>query len=236
MSTTRLKQGAGAGAFVLAAALGLGAAAVVPAQSAVVAAVPTATTTTVTVQDSTVAHGEATRITVSVDSVTNGPKPAGKVELKVDDKSYFADLTNSGKVDFDLPVLDASTTPYPLVATFTPADAAAFSSSTSAPVPVTVSKDGTTSTVTARHNKMKRKIVAKNTVTSDHGQVPVGKVKFVLRRNGIKIAKTVETLNTAGVAKAKFRNVRNRGDYKVVSRYLGSDNFTASKGSFKITR
>lgn len=235
MSTTRFTQRASAGAFVLAAALGLSTASILPAQSAVVAAAPAATTTTVTVADSTVAYGETTKVTVSVDTATNGgPKPAGKVELKVGDKTLVADLDNSGKVTFDLPLVGASSTPYAVTATFTPTDPLAFSPSTSAPVTVTVAKDATTSTVTARHNKVKRKIVAKNVVTSAHGQVPTGKVKFVLRRNGIKVAMSVVSLNTAGVAKAKFLKVRRTGTYKVVSVYRGSANFLKSKGSFKI--
>ncbi len=231
---TRLSKRASAGAFVLAATLGMGTAFVVPAQSAVVAAAPTATTTTVVAQSPTVAFGETTKLTVTVDSTTNGPKPAGKVELKVGSTTLVADLDNSGKVDFDLPLLNASTTPFAVTATFIPTDATAFSSSTAAPVNVTVTKDATTSTVTARHNKLKRKIVAKNVVTSAHGQVPTGKAKFVLRRNGIKIAMTVVSLRDNGVAKAQFRMVRNKGTYKVISKYRGSSNFLASRGTFKI--
>jgi hypothetical protein len=193
------------------------------------------TTTTVIVQDATLAYGETTKVTVSVDTTTQGgPKPTGKVELRVGDQVLTADVSPSGKVDFDLPLLDASATPYTVTATFIPTDAMAFSSSTSAPTTLAVSKDATTSTVTARHNKLKRKIIAKNLVESAHGQVPSGKVKFVLRRNGLKIAMSVVSLNAAGVAKAKFLNVRRTGTYKVVSKYRGSDNFLASKGSFKI--
>lgn len=234
MSTTRLTTRAAAGAFVLAATLGLGAASVVPAQSAVLAA-PTATTTTVGVQSPTVAYGETTKVTVSVEAVSNGAKPAGKVELKLGDKTLIADVANSGKVDFDLPLLGASMTPYAATATFVPTDAAAFGTSTSAPVNVTVTKDATTSAVSARHNKLKRKIVAKNAVTSAHGQTPTGKVKFVLRRDGRKIASTLVGLNDAGVAKAAFRKVSAKGTYKVISKYLGSSNFATSRGSFTIT-
>jgi hypothetical protein len=235
VSPTRLTKRASAGAFVLAATLGLSTASVLPAQAAVVAAAPSGTTTTVIVQDATLAYGETTKVTVSVDTTTQGgPKPTGKVELRVGDQVLTADVSPSGKVDFDLPLLDASATPYTVTATFIPTDAMAFSSSTSAPTTLTVAKDATTSTVTARHNKLKRKIIAKNFVESAHGQVPSGKVKFVLRRNGLKIAMSVVSLNAAGVAKAKFLNVRRTGTYKVVSKYRGSDNFLASKGSFKI--
>ncbi|HXH77698.1 Ig-like domain-containing protein [Nocardioides sp.] len=235
MSTTRLSKHASAGAFVLAATLGMGTVFIVPAQAAVVAAAPTATTTTVTVASATVAYGETARATVSVDTATNGgPKPAGKVELRVGDKILVADLDNSGKVTFDLPLVGASTTPYAVTATFTPTDPLAFSPSTAAPASVTVTKDATTSTVTARHKVTQRKIVAKNVVTSKNGQVPTGKVRFVLRRNGLKIAKSVVSLNTAGVARAKFLNVRKTGTYKVIAVYRGSANFLPSKGSFKI--
>ena len=235
MSTTRLSKHASAGAFVLAATLGMGTAFIVPAQSAVVAAAPTATTTTVTLASTTVSFGEASKVTVSVDTATNGgPKPAGKVELRVGDTVLVADLDNSGKVAFDLPVVGASSTPYAVTATFTPTDATAFTLSTAPPVAVTVNKDATTSTVTARHNKTNRKVVAKNAVTSAHGQVPTGKVKFVLRRNGLRIAASLVSLNDAGVAKATFREVRNSGAYKVIGKYRGSANFLTSKGTFKI--
>lgn len=218
---------------MLSATLGLGVASAVPAQSAVMAA-PTATTTTAAVQSATVAYGDTTKVTVSVEAVSNGPKPAGKVELKLGDKTLVADVANSGKVDFDLPLLSASATPYAATATFVPTDATAFSTSTSAAVNVTVTKDATTSAVTARHNKLKRKIVATNVVTSAHGQAPTGKVKFVLRRSGRKIGSSIVSLTDTGVAKATFRKVSGKGTYKVISKYLGSANFVTSKGSFNI--
>lgn len=234
MSTTRLTKHATAGAFVLAATLGLGTASVMPAQSAVVAVAPAPTTTTVTVLDATLAFGETTKVTVSVDTVTPGSKPTGKVELKVGDKVLVADVAASGKVDFDLPVVNASVTPYAVTATFIPSDATAFSGSTSAPVAVTVVKDETTSTVTARHKMGMDKIVAKNLVTSLHGQVPTGTAKFVLKRNGVKLAATIVDLNAVGKARAKFLDVPDKGVYKVISKYLGSDNFLKSRGTFKI--
>ena len=241
VSTTRLTKRASAGAFVLAATLGLGTASVLPAQSAVVAA-PSATTTALELQSATVAYGETSEAIVTVDTTTNGgPKPTGKVELRVGDKILVADVTNSGKVEFDLPLLGASTTPYAVTAMFTPTDPLAFNASSAPPASLTVTKDATTSTVTARHKVFKRKIIAKNFVTSANGQAPTGKVKFVLRRNGRQIAATVTSLNgnsdpTRNFAKAKFVDVRNTGTYKVVAKYRGSANFLASKGSYKIIR
>jgi len=232
--TPRLTQRASAGAFVLAAALGLSTASVLPAQSAVVAAAPVVTTTTVSVQDAALTFGESTTVTVSVDAATNGSKPVGKVELRVGDKVLVADVTNSGKVDFDLPVVGASTTPYAAVATFVPTDAAAFSTSTSAPANVTVAKDATKSAVTARKNAAKLKIVAKNVVTSVHGQVPAGKVRFVLKRSGVKVAAVVVNLNSRGSARTAFTNFGSVGTYKVFAKYRGSDNFLPSKGAFSI--
>lgn len=233
MITTRLTKLATSGAFVLAATMGLATASVVPAMSAV-AVVAAPTTTTVTVQSPTVAYGETSTVTVTVDDTTAGPKPTGKVTLTVGDTVLTADVTNSGKVDFELPLLDASATPYTLRATFAPTDATAYAPSTSAPVTVTVTRDATTSTVTARHNKFKNKIVAKNIVTSAHGQVPTGNAKFILKRNGVKILATVVSLNDKGIAKAKFLDVRDSGTYKVISKYRGSVNFLRSRGAFKI--
>ncbi|WP_107704641.1 Ig-like domain repeat protein [Nocardioides allogilvus] len=231
MTTTKR---ATAGAFVLAATLGLGATSVVPAQSAVMAA-PTGTTTTVAVQSPTVVYGDTTKLTVSVDAASNGAKPAGKVEVEVGDKTLVADVTNSGKVDFDWPLVDASRTPYAVTASFVPTDATAFSTSASAPVNVTVVKSPTATTLAARHNKLKRKIVATSATTSAHGQVPTGKVKFVLKRNGRRTAATVVPLTSTAAAKAVFRKVSSKGRYKVVAKYLGSVNFLRSKTSFDIT-
>ena len=240
MSTTRLTNRVSAGAFVLAATLGLGMTSVAPAHSAVVAAAPSATTTTVALKSATLAYGDTSKVTVTVDTATSGdPKPVGKVELKVGDKTLVADVPNSGKVDFDLPVLGASTTPYAVTATFTPTDPLAFSASSAPPASVTVTKDATTSTVTARHSVLKRRVIAKDVVTSANGQVPSGEVKFVLRRNGHKIATSMVSLNgnsdaSRNLARTKFLNVPKSGSYKVVAKYLGSTNFLASSGSYRI--
>ena len=242
MSTTRLTIRASAGAFVLATTLGLGMTSVLPAHSAVVAAAPSATTSTVELKRATVAYGETSKVIVTVDTATSGgPKPAGKVELKVGGYTLVADVANSGKAEFDLPLLGASTTPYAVTATFIPTDPLAFSASSAPPASVTVTKDATTSTVTARHRAFKRQISAKNFVTSANGQVPTGKVKFVLRRDGRKIATSVVSLNgnsdaSRNFAKTKFLDVPKTGSYKVVAKYRGSANFLASKGSYKIIR
>ena len=242
MSVTRLTKRASTGAFVLAASLALGATSVLPAHSAVVAAAPSSTTTTAEPQSATITYGEISKVIVTVDTTTNGgPKPTGKVELEVGDKILLADVPKSGRVDFDVPLLGASATPYAVTATFIPTDPLTFTTSSAAPTSVTVTKDATTSTVTARHRVFKRTIIAKNFVTSTNGQVPAGKVKFVLRRNGRKIAATVVNLNgnsdaTRNFAKAKFSDIRKTGTYKVVAKYRGSTNFHASTGSYKIAR
>ena len=220
--TTRLIARTAAGVLVLVTALGAGVAS---------AAAPTATTTTVTVQSATLAYGDTTKVTVSVDSATNGPKPTGKVELKIGDKTLVADVANSGKVDFDWPLLGASTTPYAVTAAFVPTDATAFGTSAATPVNVTVTKDATTSSPSLSHNLKRNKVVAKVSVTSAHGQVPTGKAKFVLRRNGIKIGSSVVGLSATGGATAKFTKVRDQGTYKVIAKYLGSANFATSKGT-----
>lgn len=220
--TTRLIARAAAGALVLAVTCGPGVA---------TAAAPTGTTTTVVLQAATLAYGDTAKVTVSVDAVTNGPKPAGKVELKIGDKTLLADVANSGKVEFDWPLLGASATPYVVTASFVPTDAAAFSTSASVPVNATVTKDATTSQPTLSHSLKRNKVVAKIAVTSAHGQVPTGKVKFVLRRNGIKVGSSVMGLSATGGAKAKFGNVPDSGTYKVIAKYLGSTDFAASKGT-----
>ena len=225
---------------MLAVTLGLGTTSVLPAHSAAVAAAPSATTTTVGLKSATLAYGDTSKVTVTVDPATSGdPKPVGKVELKVGDQTSVADVPNSGRVEFDLPLLGASTTPYAVIATFIPTDPLAFSASSAPPASVTVTKDATTSKVTARHSALKRQIIAKNFVTSANGQVPRGEVRFVLRRNGRKIATSEMSLNgnsnaSRNFAKIKFRDVPKRGSYKVVAKYLGGTDFLASRGSYRI--
>jgi hypothetical protein len=99
------------------------------------------------------------------------------------------------------------------------------------PVNATVTKDATTSSPTLSHSLKRNKVVAKIAVTSAHGQVPIGKAKFVLRRNGIKVGSSVVGLSATGGAKAKFGNVPDKGTYKVIAKYLGGTNFAASKGT-----
>lgn len=230
MISTRLNKRASAGVCALAVTLGLGAT-FVPAS----AAAPSTTTTSVSVQSATVAYGEITKLTVTVDTTDKGPKPAGKVELKIGASTLVADVANSGKVDFDLPLVDASATPYAATATFTPTDVNAFSASTSTPVNVTVTKDTTTSTVSAVHKKAKRKIVAKDVVVSKFGKVPTGNVKFILKRNGRKLGTATTSLNAAGAAKATFSKVPAKGNFKVIAKFAGSTNFLKSNGSIKFT-
>ncbi|MBJ7356868.1 Ig-like domain-containing protein [Nocardioides sp.] len=242
MTATRLTKRASAGAFVLAATLGLGTTSVLPAHSAVsaVAAAPSGTTTTLALKSATIAYGDTSKAIVTVDTATSGdPKPVGKVELEVGGQTLVAGVPNGGRVEFDLPLLAASTTPYAVTATFIPTDPAAFSQSTAPPASVTVTKDATTSRVTARHRVVRRLIIAKNLVTSANGQVPTGEVKFVLRRNGVKIATSIVGLDgsrdaSRNFARTKFRNVPKRGSYKVVGKYRGSANFRVSRGSFRI--
>ncbi len=242
MSTTGHTRRANAGALVLAAALSLGTASVVPAHSAVVAAAPSATTTSVELKPTTVAYGEAAKAVVTVDTATNGgPKPTGKVELEVGDRTVLADVTNSGRVELDVPLVDASTTPYAVTAAFVPADPLAFSASSAPPASVTVTKDATTSAATAVRKVSKRRIIAKSFVTSANGQVPTGKVTFILRRNGRKIDASVVSLNgntdpTRNLARTKFDGVPKTGTYKVVAKYRGSTNFLPSKASYSLPR
>ena len=199
------------------------------------AAPGTATTTTVELKSATVAYGEETAVTVSVDGSNPGAKPAGIVTLKVGEQELKADLAPSGKATFDSPLVDASTTPYGVTATFTPTDATAFDASTSAPVNLTVTKDTTESEASAKLKARQRKLVAKTIVTSANGEVPDGKVTFVARRNGIKLDRIDTELNKYGKAKVKFLDVKRTGTYKVVAKYRGSDNFVKSKGTLTLT-
>ena len=75
------------------------------------------------------------------------------------------------------------------------------------------------------------KVVSKAIVDAPaSGASVVGQVKFVLKRNGEKIASSVEELNTNQVASFKT-SAPKKGNYKLVTKYLGDSNFVASQDS-----
>ena len=81
----------------------------------------------------------------------------------------------------------------------------------------------------------KDKLVAKAKVVADQAGAVTGVVKFVLKRNGVKLKPAMVEVNGLGRAKRAFKNITKAGTYTVVARYLGSATLARSSDSVKVT-
>lgn len=112
-----------------------------PSQSAVrtlsvKAVAPTVTTTTLTLDPATVDAGQISTATVEVTPATGTAQPSGTVSVSVDGRTVEGPVVN-GRAVLDLPaVVEAG--PYPVVASFTPANPGTFGSSRSTARTLTV--------------------------------------------------------------------------------------------------
>ena len=59
-------------------------------------------------------------------------------------------------------------------------------------------------------------------------------MKFVLKRNGVKIRTAIVELNKFDKAKKVFKRISKPGTYKLVARYLGSDTLKRSVDRVKL--
>jgi hypothetical protein len=67
-----------------------------------------------------------------------------------------------------------------------------------------------------------------------HGTDVSGKVKFVLKRDGLKIRSALVTLNSHDKAKNVFKHIGKPGSYRLFARYLGSGTLKRSADAVKI--
>jgi hypothetical protein len=184
-----------------------------------VSVVQAATSTVVTVQATPIHYGDTPSVTATVSVPGLNTKPAGKIAYTYAGKTVTVDV-NGGKAKPTslVPALTMGTNTVTAVFTPTDPDLAPSESST----PFKVAKARSTITLTALYRPAKDKIVARGKVVSQFGTPVAGEVRYILRRNGVRIrAKTVD-LNRFDVAKAQFRNITRHGTYVVVARYRGS--------------
>ena len=113
-----------------------------------------------------------------------------------------------------------------MTAAFTPTDPNLASST--ATKNFRVVRDQTATEATAVYRALRDRLVAKAKVFAEHDTEVTGSVRFVLKRNGVKIRTATKTLNEFDKAKKVFRNVDKRGRYTVVAHYLGSDTLKRS--------
>lgn len=95
---------------------------------------------------------------------------------------------------------------------------------------IAVTKDATKTVVRAPNIAKGKVAKARIKVTSEHGVVPVGKVKAILKRGSAKVM-AVKAKLVDGKVKVPFKALRKAGKYTVVAKYLGSRNLVRSKAS-----
>ena len=192
-----------------------------------VSVVKTATTTTLTVAGTTVEYGDTPVVTATVTQAGSNAKPAGKIAFTFEGKTVTVDV-KGGKAKATTLGKALHRGANTVTAVFTPTDPTlAVSEAAKA---FTVVKAPSTTAASAVYKAFKDKIVARAKVTSAHGTAVAGQVKYVLKRNGVKIRTKTVDLNRFDVAKAQFRSIVRRGDYTVIARYLGSATLKRSNG------
>lgn len=93
---------------------------------------------------------------------------------------------------------------------------------------VNVVKATSTTATTLKPNQSKRRVAVKTVVKSRFGTAVEGKVRYVLKRNGVKV-KTVTVKLSNGRAAGAFTNLRRSGTYTIQTTYLGSATLRQSK-------
>ncbi len=176
------------------------------------------TTITLTVLEPPVEYGEQATVTAVVASSAGKKKPDGTVEFTFDGTTIKVEVKGGKATAIFPPALDLGM--QQVTAVFTPTDPnLAASSATKA---FRVVRDQTTTEATARYRDFRDRLVAKAKVLAEHGTEVSGSVRFVLKRNGVRIRTATKLLNEFDKAKKVFRNVGKPGRYTVVARYLGS--------------
>jgi uncharacterized protein DUF6801 len=94
---------------------------------------------------------------------------------------------------------------------------------------IKVVKDKTTTTVMPRQTRLGAKVKAKIKVVAEHGETVKGRVKAKLFRNGNRI-QTKQVYLRDGKRKVTFIRAQRPGNYKVVGKYVGHQNFRGSRG------
>ncbi len=100
---------------------------------------------------------------------------------------------------------------------------------------IAVSKDKTTTAVTASYAAAKDIATGKAKVKSHFGLKATGKVNFILKKGTHKIKTLSGAVNKKGIAKVQFKNVKSKGNYSITGKYLGDHNLKGSSGKDTFT-
>ena len=195
-----------------------------------VSVVKAPTTVTLTVLEPPVEYGEQVTVTAVVATSTSNKKPAGTVEFTFGGTTIKVEVKGGKATAIFPPALDLGM--QQVTAVFTPTDPNLAPST--ATKNFRVVRDQTTTEATAVYRALRDRLVAKAKVFAEHGTEVTGSVRFVLKRNGVKIRTATKLLTEFDKAKKVFRNVDKPGRYTVVARYLGSDTLKRSVDRAKL--
>ena len=189
------------------------------------------TTVALTVLEPPVEYGEQATVTAIVASTASNKKPDGTVEFTIGGTTIKAEVKGGKATAIFPPAVDLGM--QQVTAAFTPTDPNLAPST--ATKNFRVVRDQTTTEATAVYRAARDRLVAKAKVFAEHDTEVTGSVRFVLKRNGVKIRTATKLLNDFDKAKKVFRNVDKRGRYTVVAHYLGSDTLKRSVDRAKLT-
>ena len=159
---------------------------------------PAPTTVTLTVLEPPVEYGERPTVTAVVASSVSNAKPAGTVEFTFAGTTIKVEVKGGKATAIFPPAVDLGI--QQVTAVFTPKDPNLASSNTTKAFRVV--RDQTSTEATARYREFRDRLVAKAKVFAEHDTEVSGSVRFVLKRNGVKI----RTLDQA----AQRRSTRRR--------------------------
>jgi len=188
------------------------------------------TTTTLTVQPLPLRYGAHPVVLAEVAISGSTLKPDGVVQFAFSGKTVNATV-EAGKATATMPRA-LTLGPQPITAVFTPTYP--WLPGSQAALSLNVLKDETTTSTSARYRAARDRLAAKAAVVADYNARVRGEVKFVLKRNGVKIRAVKVELNEFAKAKKVFGHISRAGRYAVVARYLGSTTHLRSRDQAKV--
>jgi hypothetical protein len=191
---------------------------------------PIPTTTSLEVRVSPIEYGAAAKLVVKVAKSGTAAKPDGVIALTTNGETVSTPVEN-GRAVASLPAALKMHT-NTVTGVFTPADKNVAPSTGSASYSVVRGTSTATTLLTFRD--VRHKLVGTTLVSAVNRTAVTGRVKFVLRRDGRKIASKTVSLTRAARAKAAFKGVRKPGTYLLTSKYLGSETLRRSSTQVKL--
>lgn len=183
---------------------------------------PAESTTTVTVAPKQGPWGKVRKVTVKVDA---GETPAaGTATVKAGAVTRNVAITD-GMGTANLPA-NLKVGNHTVTASYAGSETVAASSGSAN---VRIVKAGSKTTVKPTFMRKVNRLRAVSTVKVNTGPKAAGKVKVVVKRNGKQIRQKLVKVNPNGKAPAVFAKMPKKGNFVIISRYMGSPNVKASQ-------